>query len=154
VNAIRACGAEIALVAGHTVEGAGRFAATHGLTAAKCIAAPAAGAADLAALDAAFICTPPESHLQYFRACIQSGVPVFCEKPLAENGGSASEMYELAEASGLICAVGFNNRFSPSVNRLKDEVSEMDRVVFHPTATTSRSFTACLLRIRGDTNRS
>src|SRR5690349_2038508 len=35
--------------------------------------------------DAAWVCTPPDTHLDVARTCIDAGVAVFVEKPLAQS---------------------------------------------------------------------
>jgi predicted dehydrogenase len=36
-------------------------------------------------VDAAWVCTPPDSHLAVARRCLEAGVAVFVEKPLAHS---------------------------------------------------------------------
>lgn len=76
-------------------------------------------------LQAVFVCTPPESHLEYVRKALEHQIPVFCEKPLALDCREAQEMAELEESSGCITALGFNSRFYPGIQKMKDMVKTM-----------------------------
>jgi len=76
--------------------------------------------ADLGALlrdrrpDAAWICTPPDAHLAVARTCIEAGVPVFVEKPLAQSLDAARELAAVARARGVPLACGYTLAFWPS----------------------------------------
>ena len=62
-------------------------------------------------LDTVHICTPPVSHVAIVKACIEAGVHLFCEKPLAVDAKDAEDLYLLAQERNLIHALNFNNRF-------------------------------------------
>lgn len=47
-------------------------------------------------IDAVDICAPPNQHQPLAEACFERGVPVLCEKPLAADGTSATELVESA----------------------------------------------------------
>ena len=38
------------------------------------------------------VCTPPDSHLEIAKACLEAGFHVMCEKPLARNAAEAEEL--------------------------------------------------------------
>jgi predicted dehydrogenase len=48
-------------------------------------------------------------------AALRAGKHVFCEWPLALNPAQAAEMYQLAQAHGVLHAVGTQARFSPGI---------------------------------------
>jgi virulence factor len=64
-------------------------------------------------LDAVFILTPRSEHAQATRLALQSGVDVFCEKPLATTAAEAQSLAELALQNERVLMVGFNRRFAP-----------------------------------------
>jgi predicted dehydrogenase len=61
--------------------------------------------------DVAVIATPPSSHLPIFRAAVEGGAHVLCEKPLAMNAAEGREMVELARRAGRVAMTSFNWRF-------------------------------------------
>ena len=56
---------------------------------------------------------PNHLHDEQVRATLAAGKHVVCEKPLAMNSAQTGELLELANASGLVHAVNFNQRFYP-----------------------------------------
>lgn len=59
-------------------------------------------------LDAAIVATPQFTHRQIATACLESGLHVLCEKPLAHTIDDARAMAQAAaERPDLVCAVGF-----------------------------------------------
>jgi len=58
-------------------------------------------------LDAVWICTPPQHHLQPSLDSLAAGVPVYLEKPIARSRADAAEIVEAAGRSGLPCAIGY-----------------------------------------------
>jgi predicted dehydrogenase/nucleoside-diphosphate-sugar epimerase len=65
-------------------------------------------------LDAAWICTPPDSHLALARACLAAGVAVFIEKPLAQSLDAARALAALATPGAPPVACGYTLAFWPS----------------------------------------
>ena len=55
------------------------------------LAGEAARPAD-ARVDFVSICTPPDSHCEIAKACLEAGFHVMCEKPLARNAAEAEEL--------------------------------------------------------------
>lgn len=76
-------------------------------------------------LDAIFILTRHNSHAAYVEGALERGKPVFVEKPLAVNREQL-EMVQTAYAKALaehrspFLMVGFNRRFSPFTERLRN----------------------------------
>lgn len=123
--ALQALGQELTLVVGHTLSGAEQFARelhcphfTDHLT-------PEA----LAEVDCVHVCTPPESHFEQVSLCLKAGKHVLCEKPLSLSPAEAVQLTGLAESSGSVCAVNFNNRFYPSAQRVRQQAAEMGRLL-------------------------
>ena len=50
-----------------------------------------------AGVDAVYIATPWREHYHQVRQCLQHGVPVLCERPVAENAGQLKSLMQLSE---------------------------------------------------------
>lgn len=73
------------------------------------------------AVDAVVIASPGFVHGDQVRACIESGVPVLCEKPLTMDAASSYELVEAEAATGRqLVHLGFMRRFDPEYRALKD----------------------------------
>ena len=68
--------------------------------------------------DAVYIATPHESHYEYTKAALLAGKHVLCEKPLTLSGLQARELYQIAEASGLILMEAVKTAYCPGFLRL------------------------------------
>jgi predicted dehydrogenase len=68
---------------------------------------------DEAALDAALILTPDHLHAQAALECIERGVHVLVEKPLALSLAESRAVCEAAERQSVVLMTAFNKRFSP-----------------------------------------
>jgi predicted dehydrogenase len=73
-------------------------------------------------LDAVVVCTPPETHHEIVRACLEHGLDVFVEKPLATSSAQAEDLVEAAEEHGRILMVGHIGAYNPAVCALRDMV--------------------------------
>ncbi|MFH1690517.1 MAG: Gfo/Idh/MocA family oxidoreductase [Candidatus Eisenbacteria bacterium] len=69
----------------------------------------------LGSVDAVSIATPTVSHHEVARRCLESGVQVLVEKPIARTVEEARELVELGHERGLIVQVGHIERFNPAV---------------------------------------
>lgn len=58
-------------------------------------------------LDAVFICTPPFTRLSIAKKCVEQGLDVFVEKPLAESYESARQMVKMVRDKEIVHAVGY-----------------------------------------------
>ncbi|WP_330632491.1 Gfo/Idh/MocA family protein [Halocatena halophila] len=72
------------------------------------------------AVDAVIITTPNRFHEQYAVGALEAGLDVLIEKPIAHTIESAQRVRETAAESDGDCMVGFHNRFSSSVQVLKE----------------------------------
>jgi predicted dehydrogenase len=97
-------------------------------------------------LDAVVVSTPPETHHAIVSECLQHGLDVLVEKPLATDSRDALELVALAEASDRILLVGHIGVYHPAVRALKEmidtgelgEIRYVDAVraglgMFHPS---------------------
>jgi predicted dehydrogenase len=64
-------------------------------------------------VDVVHLATPNHLHDEQVRATLAAGKHVVCEKPLAMTSGQTRQLLDLANASGLVHAVNFNQRFYP-----------------------------------------
>jgi len=70
-------------------------------------------------LDAVHVCTPNKSHAPISIACLEGGMHVMCEKPMAKTTAEAQAMVDAARRSGKKLSIGYQNRFRPDSQYLK-----------------------------------
>lgn len=100
-------------------ERAGALASRHG------VARTARQLADcLGELDAAVICAPHRFHYELSLACIEAGVHVLCEKPLAETAREARELVDRAKERGVILCVNHTRRLYPVNRKVRELIAE------------------------------
>ena len=63
--------------------------------------------------EAALVATPHPLHLQAVEACLDAGLHVICEKPLAETVSAADRMLAAAQRAGKAFGVMFQRRLDP-----------------------------------------
>lgn len=68
----------------------------------------------LAGADAIVIAAATTAHAQLVRAGLARGIPVFCEKPLAESLEASVELAREVAAAGTPVQLGFQRRFDPA----------------------------------------
>lgn len=80
----------------------------------------AAGSLDelLAEVDAVYIATPHETHVEYARRALEAGVHVLCEKPISLTRAELAGLYELADARGLVLLEAIKTAFAPGFQRM------------------------------------
>jgi myo-inositol 2-dehydrogenase/D-chiro-inositol 1-dehydrogenase len=69
-------------------------------------------------VEAVMIMAPTAAHLDLVLATLETGKPLFCEKPLAPTFGAVKTMCDAVMSSGVTAQVGFHSRFHPIMNRL------------------------------------
>ena len=74
--------------------------------------------------EAVLICTPTFAHYKDVQSCLERGVHVLVEKPLAESAVRARELAELAARQRLVHAVGYHLAYSPVFERARDLLTE------------------------------
>ncbi|HEV2471202.1 MAG TPA: Gfo/Idh/MocA family oxidoreductase [Chthonomonadales bacterium] len=75
-------------------------------------------------LDAAYIMIPTYAHGAPERAAVAAGVPFLVEKPLGIDASALRKLSAEVEASGLITAAGFMNRYRAAVNEVRGMLRE------------------------------
>jgi predicted dehydrogenase len=70
-------------------------------------------------LDAVVVATPPTTHFPIARDCLQHGLHVMVEKPLALSSRDAQELIDIAERKGLTLMVGHTFEYNAAVRELR-----------------------------------
>jgi predicted dehydrogenase len=70
-------------------------------------------------IDAALVCTPPNTHIPIALKVIEHGAHVFIEKPLSNSLKGVDELIKRAKNKKLIVFVGYNFRFHPGLMLVK-----------------------------------
>lgn len=72
--------------------------------------------------DGIVIATPNQLHVEQGLACVEAGVPVLIEKPIAHEVAAGMHLAEVAEAADVPILVGHHRRYSPLVSRAHEIV--------------------------------
>ena len=75
-------------------------------------------AVDRVKADFCGIATPPQFHSPQAVAAMESGMPVICEKPIADTLDAAKAMVHTAQKTGLPCAIIQNYRYADNKQEL------------------------------------
>ncbi|MDT2677539.1 Gfo/Idh/MocA family oxidoreductase [Enterococcus dongliensis] len=78
-------------------------------------------------IDACFIHVATSVHFEIAKKCLEAGVAVFIDKPVSEDFQEVQTLQKLAQEKNLLFMVGFNRRFAPMVEQLKQ--LEQKRVI-------------------------
>lgn len=87
------------------------------------ITAVPAGELLAAGLDALVVASATDTHARLVGAAVASGIPVFCEKPLAADLTATRELVAAVAAAGAVVQVGFQRRFDAGVRAVRDAVA-------------------------------
>lgn len=90
-------------------------------------------------LDAVSVCTENNIHAKITIDCLNAGIHVFCEKPMAITGEEADQMVAAAKRNNRKLTVGYQMRFADDEQLLRREVLN-DKLgkVYYAEATTLR----------------
>jgi predicted dehydrogenase len=96
-------------------------------------------------LDAVVVSTPPQTHFEIVRACLEQGLHVLVEKPMTTRSEDARRLVDLAAERELVLMVGHTFEYNAAVWALRDmirmgdlgEIRYIDTVrvglgLFHP----------------------
>ena len=72
--------------------------------------------------DVVHITTPPQSHFEIGKMCLESGCHIYVEKPFTVNETEAQALIALANEQGLKVTVGHDEQFCHSARRLRSLV--------------------------------
>lgn len=73
-------------------------------------------------VDAVYVATPPDSHLEYTLRCAKAGKPVYVEKPMARSFEECTAMIEACEKAGVPLFVAYYKRALPRFLKIKELV--------------------------------
>ena len=76
-----------------------------------------------ASLDAVAICTSTDTHVDLIVAAAESCKPMLCEKPLSLELAEIDRALAAVERAGVPLQVGFNRRFDPAHQAVRDAVA-------------------------------
>lgn len=75
-------------------------------------------------IDAVYIATPHNSHMEFAEKCIRSGKHVLCEKPFSYNHKTSKEILELAKENNVFIMEALWTLFLPAVKKAKSWIEE------------------------------
>ena len=81
-------------------------------------------ACNSSAADALFICTPNHTHLDVLRTAMQSGKPIFLEKPMATTVADAAEILRLVANYPAFVQIGLQYRYKAPYVEARHEALE------------------------------
>lgn len=73
-------------------------------------------------VDAVSVAVPTSAHYAVAKTCLEAGVHVLVEKPIAVTPAEARELVGLARAKGLVLQVGHIERFNPVIRAVRPHV--------------------------------
>lgn len=93
-------------------------------------------------VDAVSLCVPNSLHAPIAVACLEAGLHVLCEKPLAIDAVAGREIADAAARSGKLCMVGQVLRFRDDVLAIKQQIEagQVGRIYYAR---------ACARRVKG-----
>jgi len=74
--------------------------------------------------DVVHITTPPQSHFDIAKLCLESGCHVYVEKPFTLCEEQAEKLIALAEERGLKMTAGHDDQFRPAARRMRSLLQE------------------------------
>ena len=74
--------------------------------------------------DAVAICTSTDTHAELIVAAAQAGKAIFCEKPVSLDLAEVDRALAAVEATGVPFQIGFNRRFDPAHQSVRDAVAD------------------------------
>jgi predicted dehydrogenase len=74
--------------------------------------------------DVVHITTPPQSHYEIGKNCLEAGCHAYIEKPFTLNSSEAGELIRLAEIKNLKLTVGNDEQFSHAAIRMRNLINQ------------------------------
>jgi virulence factor len=71
-------------------------------------------------LDGAMVHAATEAHYEVVEQLLQHRIPVFIDKPITLHYAASKELVELAQQNNVLLHVGFNRRYAPVYQKLKE----------------------------------
>jgi 1,5-anhydro-D-fructose reductase (1,5-anhydro-D-mannitol-forming) len=114
-------GAELVAVLGTNAERARSLAAEHGASTATTDLNELLATPDLGAV---WIASPTHLHLEQCTAALQAGKHVLLEKPIGMSADEGWKLVEAAKSAGLVLAVGYQARYVPGHEKMRELIAE------------------------------
>jgi predicted dehydrogenase len=73
--------------------------------------------------DVVHITTPPQSHYEIAKTCLEAGCHVYVEKPFTVDASEAQALIGLAETMGLKITAGHDDQFRPATRRMRSLIA-------------------------------
>lgn len=89
-------------------------------------------------INVVFICSPTDTHVNMINLAAESGKHIFCEKPISFSDEETIKAYETVKKAGVKLQVGFNRRFDPNYNKVRELVKDGSLGNLHILKITSR----------------
>lgn len=97
-----------------------------GAAAGRVVTAPTIDALLGHGVDAVVVTSPTDSHAGLTARCVEAGLPVFCEKPIARTTAEAAELIRRIGASEVPVQVGFQRRHDAGFAAVRAAVANGD----------------------------
>lgn len=79
-------------------------------------------------IDAVYIASPNSFHAEQAIVCMNYGLHVLCEKPIASNSKELKRMIEAAKANGVLLMEALKSTFMPSFTAVRDQLDKVGTV--------------------------
>ncbi len=76
------------------------------------------------AIDVVSICVPTSIHFDVAKKCIDKGIAVLIEKPIAQTVAQAKALVKYAKDKNVLLTVGHIERFNPAITRVKEWIED------------------------------
>ncbi|MBS4206179.1 inositol 2-dehydrogenase [Lederbergia citrea] len=73
-------------------------------------------------INAVFICSSTDTHVDFIKACAKAGKHIFCEKPISFHIEETKEALQVVQEAGVKFQVGFNRRFDKHFRKVFETV--------------------------------
>jgi predicted dehydrogenase len=74
--------------------------------------------------DVVHVTTPPQSHLEIGKRCLEAGANAYIEKPFTLNTADAEELIDVANRIGVKLTAGHNGQFTHAMNQMRRLASD------------------------------
>ncbi|MCH7663972.1 MAG: inositol 2-dehydrogenase [Chloroflexi bacterium] len=75
-------------------------------------------------IEAVVICSPTDTHAKIIQEAAAAGKHIFCEKPIDHELSKVDQALDAVEQAGIKLMVGFNRRFDPNFQKVRNMVAE------------------------------
>ncbi len=88
-------------------------------------------------VDGVVVAAATPAHAALVLACVDAGIPVFCEKPIAATPAESLAVVAGIESSGVEVQIGYNRRFAPAFAAAKNAAASGDLGWLHTVRSTT-----------------